>query len=365
MTLHVLDGDVTPLVLPKKSTSNVATTAALARHLGLSRWTVSRVLNGHPGVLPETVKRVHEAMAEVGFQPNTLARGLRGGRTGIVGVCFQEMESPILARKVSLLQQALRELGYHALIELTNGDEDLERAALRNFLGMQAEGAVLIGSQLDQNDAALQAWQGKPIIWVDPEAKVGGDQLAIDRPHSMRLVLDHLYELGHRRFAVLGIDPANPYGAFRWPAFEQHCRRLGIDIARDALQLYTPGQPVHNYDYGRALVEQLLERKGPMPTAIIALNDRVAIGAINRMREAGLNTPADVSVVGYDNMEICAHISPTLTTIDQCAERLMRQTAVRFVERLDQSTGDGAKPERKLIKPKLIVRESTAKPRQE
>jgi len=350
------------LVLPKKTTSSVATTAALARHLGLSRWTVSRVLNGHPGVLPDTIKRVHEAMAEVGFQPNTLARGLRGGRTSIVGVCFQELESPILARKVGLLQQALRELGYHALIELTNGDDELERDALRNFLSMQAEGAVLLGSQLTPDDSVLKAWQGKPIIWVDPEAKVDGEQLSIDRPHSMRLVLDHLHGLGHRSFAVLGIDPGNPYGAFRWPAFVKNCRRLGIDIDRDARQIFTPGQQVHNYDYGRELVDQLLAQGKPLPTAIIALNDRVAIGAMNRLREAGYRTPEDVSIVGYDNLEVTAHLQPALTTIDQCAERLMRQTAQRLVELLGQKGDADEKPARKLIKTKLIVRQTTSKP---
>lgn len=347
--------------LSKKTEKSVATTAALARHLGLSRWTVSRVLNGHPGVLPETVERVREAMAEVGFQPNTLARGLRGGRTGIVGVCFQELDSPILARKVSLLQQALREFGYHALIELTNGDEELERVALRNFLSMQAEGAVLIGSRLTQDDPVLKAWRGKPTIWVDPEQAVKGEQLSIDRPHSMRLVLDHLFALGHRRFAVLGIDPGNPYGAFRWPAFKKHCERLGVDIAQDAMQLFTPDQPVHNYDYGRALAEELLDRAKPLPTAIIALNDRVAIGAMNRLGEAGVRTPEDVSIVGYDNMEVCGHLSPALTTIDQCAERLMRQTAQRMVDLLGAES-DADKPARKLIKPKLVVRNSTAKP---
>lgn len=350
--------------MSKDPSSSVGTTAALARHLGLSRWTVSRVLNGHPGVLPETVERVNKAMEEVGFQPNTLARGLRGGRTGIVGVCFQELESPILARKVSHLQQALRELGYHALIELTNGDRELERIALRNFLSMQAEGIVLIGSQLMENDDALTACQkqGKPLIWVDPESKISGEQLSIDRPYSMRLVLEHLHGLGHRRFAVLGIDPGNPYGAFRWPAFERHCKRLKIDIQKNAQQFYRRGQIEHDYNYGRELAEEMLAGEQQLPTAIIALNDRVAIGAMNRLREAGVQTPRDVSIVGYDNLEIGGHIQPTLTTIDQCAERLMRQAAKRLVELLGDGPPPEQKPSGKLIKPKLIVRQSTDKP---
>src|SRR5690606_23635790 len=119
-TLHVLDmsADTAP--------PGVATTSALARHLGLSRWTVSRVLNGHPGVRPDTVARVRAAMDELGFTPDPLARGLRGTPTGAVGVCFSELESPILARKTATLQRLLREAGLRSLIELTNGEADLE-----------------------------------------------------------------------------------------------------------------------------------------------------------------------------------------------------------------------------------------------
>jgi len=350
--------------MSNKRSGKVADTAALARHVGLSRWTVSRVLNGHPGVLPQTVERVHAAMAEVGFKPSTLARGLRGGRTGIVGVCFQELESPILARKVALLQQALRGLGYHALIELTNGDQELERAALGNFLALRAEGVVLIGSRLTEADPAVAACErdGKPIVWVDPEKRVAGEQLAIDRARSMRLVLDHLHGLGHRRFAVLGIDPRDPFGAFRWPAFERHRKRLKIPQA-DTVSLYTPGHTVHDYEYGRTLAEQLLGAAGAMPTAIIALNDRVAIGAINRLREAGWETPRDVSVAGYDNLAISAHFPPPLTTVDQCADRLMREAAERLVLRLgpDAPAAPGA---RRSIQPRLIERASTAPPRE-
>lgn len=318
------------------------------------------MLNGHPGILPETVERVHKAMDELGFQPNALARGLRGGRTGIIGVCFQELETPILARKVSLLQQSLRELGYHALIELTNGNKDGERAALRNFLSLQVEGVVLIGSQLTETDEVLAGClsQGRPVIWVDPETKVDGEQMSIDRPISMKLVLEHLYGLGHRRYAVLGIDPVNPFGAFRWPAFQRNCKRLGIDIEKHTVQLFIEGHPLHDYNYGRTLAERLLESDKSLPTAVIAVNDRVAIGAINRLREAGVETPRDVSVVGYDNLEVTEHLQPALTTIDQCAEHLMLGVAERMKQLLE-SDEDSPKPKQTLIKPRLIERDST------
>ena len=112
----------------------ITSTKDLAEHLGLSRWTVSRVLNGHPEVKEETRRRVLDAARELGFSPNAMARGLRGGSTGLVGVCFQEIESPALAKKTAFLQQQLRAMGFQGMIELTDGDPNLEESVLRHFL---------------------------------------------------------------------------------------------------------------------------------------------------------------------------------------------------------------------------------------
>lgn len=301
------------------------------------------MINGHEGVLPETVERVHKAMAELGFQPNALARSLRGGRSGAIGVCFQEIESPILARKVALLQQALRALGYRALIELTNGDQDLERQAIVHFLSMQAEGMVLIGSQLAQDDPTLAMVQGQrvPILWVDPEHKPEGDQISVNRVWSMRLVLDHLLGLGHRKIGVIGIDPQNPYGAFRLPALLTYARKCGLDVERDLLMHYHAGNLSHDYSYGHTLARELLERcpADARPTALIALNDRVAIGAMAYLRQVGIAVPEQMSVVGYDNLGVTEFLSPPLTSIDHHAELLMSRAAEILVNRINQRSG--------------------------
>lgn len=331
-----------------KSVEPVGTTAALARHLGLSRWTVSRVINGHEGVLPQTVDRVHKAMAELGFQPNALARSLRGGKSGAIGVCFQEIESPILARKVALLQQALRALGYRALIELTSGDQELERQAIVHFLSMQVEGMVLIGSQLAADDSTLAMVQGQqvPILWVDPEHKLEGDQISVNRVWSMRLVLDHLLGLGHRRIGVIGIDPQNPYGAFRIPALLTHAKTCGLTPERDLLMHYHAGHLNHDYAYGHTLTRELLGRCNAggeqRPTALIALNDRVAIGAMAYLRSVGIRVPEAMSVIGYDNLGVTEYLSPSLTSVDHHAEVLMSRAAQILVNRINGQSADAA-----------------------
>lgn len=346
---------------PKSALIKIQNTSALAEHLGLSRWTVSRVLNGHAGVKAETAARVEEAMQEFGFQPNPMARVLRGARTGTIGVCFQEIESPLLAHKTAILQQMLREEGFIALIELTNRNPALEEKVIRHFIASQVEGIVLVGSLQKPDDAgaAYLAREMVPTVLVDPEISLPYSEVSLNREEAMRLVLEHLYSLGHRSFAVLGIDPEDAYGARRWRGIHKTAKTLGISLKTQISSYFKPDYHQHDYRYGEYLAGQLL-RSGVLPTAVIALNDRVAMGAIKRLRAAGLEVPRDLSIVGYDNLDFTDYSQPTLTTVDQHVELLM-QTARGILLRSIRD-GNERGPQRQQIAPVLIERESTAPP---
>lgn len=340
-----------------QATVPVATTSALARHLGLSRWTVSRVLNGHPGVHRDTVARVQAAMAELGFTPDPLARGLRGGRSGTIGVCFQELESPILARKTATLQRLLREAGFRALIELTNGQPDLEDSVVRHFLSVRVEAVVLLGSALRSTDpvVALLRSAGVPVVTIDPEHRLPFTDVTLDRPAAMTLALEHLYAAGHRRFALLGLDPANAYGAARWAGLRSSARRLGVALRRDVTSHFRPGHLVHDYAYGADLAEQFLRARSDA-TGLLAVNDRVALGAIHRLRAADRMVPRDLSVIGYDNLDVGPHVVPELTTIDQQVGLMMQMATSLLLAGLQ---GGGARsPVRQVVQPVLVQRGS-------
>lgn len=339
----------------------VATTEALARRLGLSRWTVSRVLNNHPGVSPATAERVREAMAQSGFTPDPLARGLRGTRTGTVGVCFSELESPILARKTATLQRLLREAGFRALIELTEGMPDLEGGVVRHFLAVRVEAVVLLGSALRPDDPAVGLLQGAgvPVVTVDPWYRLPFTEVALDRPAAMRQALEHLHGQGHRRFALLGLDPADPYGAARWAGLRAAARRLGVSVRGDVSAFFRSGQKVHDYNYGAELADQFM-RARTGATALLAINDRVALGALHRLRAGGLVVPRDLSLVGYDNLDVGPHVEPELTTIDQQVG-LMMQTAASLLLAGLAATGRRAAV-RQLVQPVLVQRGSVGPP---
>jgi DNA-binding LacI/PurR family transcriptional regulator len=348
------------------STAHPNTTAALAKHLGISRWTISRVLNGHSGVKEETVRKIKQAIHELNFQPSALARGLRGGQTATVGVCFQDLDSPVMAMRAAALQQRLREEGYDTVIELSGASVELERNAIRRFVGHHVDGIVLIFSRLAADDPAIGLLQREkmPCFWVDPEKPVPGDKVLLDRGRSMKLILEHLVDLGHQRIALLGIDPQNPFGALRIPGLKQYAPTVGLDFERDFLFVFHPGETNHTFNYGYELAGELVEKSaGNLPTAVIALNDQIAIGAINRLREDGIRVPEDLSVVGYDNIAVAEHFFPTLTTVDHQTDRLMDLAVRGLIERLDPDNADLPARE-SSVQPKLVIRKSTGKCRE-
>jgi DNA-binding LacI/PurR family transcriptional regulator len=312
-------------------------------------------------VKEETVRKVQQAIRDLDFQPSALARGLRGGQTATVGVCFQDLDSPVMAMRAASLQQRLREEGYHTVIELSGASADLERGAIRRFIGHRMDGIVLIFSRLTADDPAIRMLEREktPCLWVDPEHPVPGDKVLLDRSRSMKLVLEHLTGLGHRRFALLGIDPKNRFGMLRMPGLKLYAPEFGLDFERDFTLVFHPGETNHTFEYGYELARELIERSSTnLPTAIIALNDRVAIGAINRLREDRIRVPEDISVVGYDNIAVAEHFFPSLTTVDHQTDRLMDLAVRGLLERLE--TGNSEIPAHEAsVSPKLVIRKST------
>jgi DNA-binding LacI/PurR family transcriptional regulator len=188
---------------------------------------------------------------------------------------------------------------------------------------------------------------------------VPGDRILLDRSRSMKLILEHLTGLGHRRITLLGIDPLNRFGALRIPGLRKYAAKYGLDFERDFSLIYHSGETKHTFEYGYTLAGELLTRQaGHLPTAIIALNDRIAIGAINRLRENGIRVPEDISVVGYDNIAVAGHFHPSLTTVDHQTNRLIDLAVRGLLERIASADAD-LPPRSSQVLPKLVIRHST------
>lgn len=348
--------------VPTPSTKKIDSTAALARHLSLSRWTVSRAINGHKEVNPETARRITEAMKELGFTPSLFGRGLRGGRTGLIGIAVRHLETPIIVRKITALQRSLQRHRYKALWEMINFADEGVAEATRHFLAMRVEGVLLVDAPLNPAVAAAADnlhKAGIPCVRLDPLGPVRENAVSLDREDATAQIVTYLHRLGHRRFGLLGIDGSFPFGLLRHNGIVRALEALGESPER-CVKIYSqPKREFDGYGYGQDLAGLVLRQKA-RPTALIALNDEVALGAMWTLQRAGVKVPEELSLFGFDNLPASEKTIPAICTVDQQVPAMIDAT-VDLLLRLIQKPALGALPGGKVV-PRLIIRDSVAPP---
>ncbi len=330
--------------------SPIHSTAQLARQLGLSRWTVSRALNGHLGVDPRTSARIKEAARHAAFAPSLLGSGLRKGRTDLVGICLPDLVDYFLTEKITRLQDALQQRLRHPLIQIT-GTSALENDAIARFAAMRCAGVVLIASRLSDSDPGMKtlATRGIPYVRIDPMIPGARHSISTDRRKAIADAATLLHELGHRSLVAAGFSAETSYGRQRLAGLEEACTRLGWDFAKDIRVIDAPGV-ADDFAAGDAMGHTFLSLP-KRATAILAINDRVAMGLMQTLARKGVSVPRDVSVIGYDNADFSAHTSPALSTIDPQVGHLIS----RAVEHLESFSSHSAA---RFVPPTLVLRSS-------
>jgi DNA-binding LacI/PurR family transcriptional regulator len=324
----------------------------VARLAGVSHQTVSRVLNDHPRVAPETRARVLAAIAEVGYRRNSAARALVTSRSGTIGLLTPRS---LLYGPVSTLisvEEAARTAGlFVSVASLFHYDAASVAAALDHFLDQGVEGVIVIAPvpEAVQEAASLAARVPMVLIAADTPSREGIPTASVDQELGARLATRHLVGLGHR-------DIAHVSGLTGWLDATARLRGWRQELAAAELPVRPPLEGGWTAEGGfRAGRELLLQG---LPTAVFAANDLMALGLLRAFTEAGLRVPEDVSVVGFDDVEGAAHYLPPLTTVRQdfaalgerCVELLLGQLAHEQV------------PATALMAPELIVRASTSRP---
>jgi len=331
--------------------------AEFARHVGLARTTVSRVLNRQPGLKASTIERVQRALTETGFTPNAYATFLRGRGTASVGICLENVLTPTIVLKLATLQQQLRGLGYSSLIEVYAPGES--RTIVRHFLSMRVGAVVFIGhfdaAEVGERVRELIAHK-TPHLVIDHHGIPHANTVTLDRAEAMRRVMAHLLDGGHRSFGLLGIPFEAPSRYERIHGIRAALAERGLDPAACTRSFDAHCPRLQDFEFGRALILRFLELKQP-PTAYVALNDEIAIGAMRALQDAGINIPRDTSVTGFNNQDIGSMVSPGLTTVDQQIEPTIRTATQVLLSHLRRGV-----PERlvlRTIEPQLILRGST------
>lgn len=340
-----------------KSQPILRSTADFARHVGLARTTVSRVLNGQPGLKPRTIERVQRALAETGFTPNAHALHLRGKRTATIGICVEDLATPPAIRKLATLQRVLRGRGFSSLIEVFS--PGVGREVVRHFQSLRVEGVVFVGRFLPEEAEARIAelnQAGTPQVVIDQHGLRGANTVVLDRAAGMRELVTHLLTLGHRRFGLLGIPAGDGDRTDRMVGIRAALRERGLDPGTCLLSLDHRHERRQDFAFGEQLARSFVGLED-RPTAYLALNDEIGIGALRGFQKAGLKVPRDVSVAGFNNQDICQMTWPTLTTVDQNIDPLVEAAAEVLLAQRDG--GPRMRPVIRFLEPRLVPGEST------
>jgi LacI family transcriptional regulator len=330
----------------------------VARMAGVSVSTVANVLSRPSIVAPETRSRVQQAILGVGYVPNGPARQLRGLPSPIVGSIILDLANPFYAELNRGIEDRLAEAGCLVLACST----DQQATKEKQILGLLQEQAVrgIIISPIDPDPASLLeiSRRGTPVVLIDhPRGRLDLCAVAVDHLLGGQLAAEHLLSLGHRRIAYLGgaSDPR--------PANQRHegaqlaLTAAGLNPDEALLHIRVPIHPPTLVEAATGAVEQILSAV-PRPTAIMCLNDTAALGVLHGLAAAGMRVPADISVVGYDDLQFAPRLAPPLTTINQPKYQL-GHTAADLL--LDETRPDHTHREVRF-QPSLVVRSTTAPP---
>jgi len=334
---------------------NRITLRKLAQHLGLSRTTISMILNDVPGATrfpEETRQRVVEAAKKLGYRPNYFARSLGSMRTNLIGVVAPDFGNGFEAAVLSGFERRLLNTGYTSLVATHLWSPDLLQRHIETVCDRGVEGLLLINSTPIESP-------GIPAVTVCTDrCPIWGTRISIDNAFGIRKGIKYLASLGHREIAVIKGPEGSGDTQERWNAVLSTCKALGVRVdARLTIQLKRLEPGARQTEEGRIAAEGLL-RRGRLFTALVAFNDISALGAMTALREAGHKVPEDISVMGFDDIEFASIAYPALTTIRQP----LQEMGATAVELLIRKLANDESVENIRIRPELIVRSSTCPP---
>jgi DNA-binding LacI/PurR family transcriptional regulator len=324
------------------------TMADIARHVGVSRPLVSIVLRGADGASEATRERVLSAAAELGYRPDSLARGLRSNRTRHLGVLFA-LRRPFEVELVEHMFPVVEQLGYHLLLGATTRSRGQE-AVTDELLRYRCEGLIVVGPDLNGHRLEPIA-EEVALVEIGRSVTRGPvDVVRNDDALGIRQAVDHLTSLGHRSIAFID-GGANPGAADRQAGYRAAMAGHGLTSGIRVV----PGG--YTEDEGATAAQQLLA--DGLPTAVIASNDLSAIGLLDSMLRAGVRVPENLSVVGYDDSRFARLPGIDLTSVRQDIPQMARLAVQSVVERLDLPPRE---PRNVALPPQLVIRDTTAPP---
>lgn len=342
----------------------------VARVASVSRATVSYIVNGltdnQVRISDETRRRVMDAIDELGYEPDARAQALRSGSTQTVGLILPDVHNPHFWQAADGVEQELRSHGYHLLLSSADLNPAYGEDIFKELSRRRMDGLILIGASLYQTEGARRIL-AKLLKRRFPIAKIGEDAtidcVASSYEAATREVLAYLFSLGHRRIGLIyGVRPPGaavrssdppvdfPGGLDRLLPYRDGLRAAGLPV--DPALIVTCGTTIED---GHQAALQLLRLPAP-PTAILAINDLLAVGALRAAGDVGVRIPAELSLVGFDDIPLASYLTPRLTTSSKDMVTVGREVAKMLLARIQ----DPDRPHQRVdMAARLIIREST------
>jgi LacI family transcriptional regulator len=331
----------------------------LARKLGLSVSTVSRSLKDDPRISDEVKKKVCNLAQEMGYRPNLLARSLVNDKTYSIGLVINDISWSFFGELSQHIQNAAERYGYTTFLYSSGDDPKKETMGIESAIARRSDGLIVFANEFEENIHLLEqlSKNGQPVVLLNNIENVHLDVVTVDNSKGTNQIMEYLWGLGHRNIAYIGPKPVKSMERERYLGYEQFLKQQFGTVDRNLI--YTgKAYPLLGYD----ATKEILKNKA-RPTAIVVYNDIIALGVIRAIMESGLKVPNDISVVGFDGLEICLSVYPPLTTVSIPLKQMANSAVDMLIHRID--TGDQevnssviSHQNIKLV-PQLIVRDST------
>ena len=326
----------------------------VAELAGVSTATISHVLNNTRFVSEETKQKVLAAIESIGYTPNAHARNLASGSSKILGLIISDITNPFFPDLVKAAQEKALEQGYEVIVFNTNYDPERDVQYVQRLLELQVKGVMVMTSEMDLTVLQRLATRKVAVVFLDI-GKIGPhvSNIRVNYEKGVSQAVEHLLALGHRQIAFISGPQHFKSAEFRRSAFLKTMKKHGSSLHTEPL-IFAGTMKLES---GQQAVKEMLQLRR-RPTAIIAANDLMAVGALRELKRAGLRVPADVSVIGCDDQFLAALAEPPLTTIaiPRTAIGVAAVEAILATAAAMDRVGKEIK-----IRTQLIIRESTGK----
>ena len=327
----------------------------IARDLGVSVITVSKVLRNHPDVGDKTRERVLARVRELDYRPNLTARSLVTGRTYLVGLVVPDLLHPFFAEIAKSLSEVLRESGYYLIVSSSDEDPDLEEQEINKLLARRLDTLIIASCRSTVELFFRIEKQKTPYVLIDRTLPgLSANFVGVDDEAVGMLATRHLIEIGCKRIAHIRGPQTSP-GIHRLEGYKRALAGTGLKITDDYIIAERKGD-VETKQHGAEAMRRLLSLK-PKPDGVFCFNDPLAMGAMNYALDQGVRIPEDLAIIGCGNLHYDYSLRVPLSSINQHSRRIGQEAARIALGILNSKIPP--QPERVILQPELIVRRST------